>query len=72
MTMASTIKRLLFGSPEFREKLKELNTKRRHLDTRLLPVMQATLDGDPEWFLKIARDNPICSMRIIEQCEEKK
>lgn len=72
MTMASKLRRIFFGSSEFRTLLAELNKKRRTLDKRLEPVMQATLDGDPEWFNRIARENPTCALRIIENCEEKK
>ena len=61
--------RILRKDAEAEKFLKEKALLRESLDVRLENIARATLDGETEWFLQIAKKDPSCVLRVIKECD---
>lgn len=63
--------RLLHKDAEAEKFLEEKELLRTSLDDRLERIARATLNGEAEWFLTLARKDPQCAIRVIKECNIK-
>jgi hypothetical protein len=52
------------------EQINQMEKEKTVLDNRYAKLAKATMDGDERWFLSVARKNPDCAMKIIEECRK--
>jgi len=52
------------------EKINQMEKEKAALDNRFLKLAKATMDGDERWFLSVARKNPDCAVKILEECQK--
>ena len=45
-----------------------MENARKKDDARIKELEKATIDGDEDWFLQMAKKDPSCALRVIEEC----
>ncbi len=53
---------------KFFENVEEIDKERKRMDIRLTEVAKATLDGEDNWFLQLAKDDPECVLNVKKEC----
>jgi hypothetical protein len=56
------------SSRKVRETLDQLERVREEQNNKLEVITKATLNGESEWFFKLAKEDPTCVLRVIKEC----
>jgi hypothetical protein len=57
---------------EFQSRMAHLTERREEMDLKADELFKATLDHEGEWFLMIAKKNPVCVLKAAIDCMAEK